>query len=237
MSEQQQPDASSLEGFDPHGALDVEAARIESHLRTLDEEGWSSPSRCEGWTVRDVAGHLAGVEQYHHACFDGRVAEVIEAGIAAGMTGLDDFNQAGVDERADRSASEVVADFVASDVETRRLFRERDGGDMDTAVGAYPARWQAFHVATELATHADDIGAPVTEAEAADRLAWRVAFSRFALTEQRPGAATESVDGGTRVVVDDLDVVVDDDILVAALAGRLGDDVEPDIRNALTAPG
>ena len=30
-------------------------------------------------------------------------------------------------------------------------------------VGAYPARWQAFHLAFELATHADDVGVPVTD--------------------------------------------------------------------------
>jgi hypothetical protein len=179
---EQQPDASWLDGFDPHAALDA------------------------------------------------------EAGLAAGMTSLDDFNQAGVDERADRPASEVVAEFAAADAETRRLFRERDGGLMDSAVGDYPARWQAFHVATELATHADDVGAPVADVEAADRLAWRVAFSRFALTEQRPDVVAEAVDGGTRVVVGDIDVVVDDNTLVAALAGRLGDDVEPDVRAALTAP-
>jgi hypothetical protein len=27
---------------------------------------------------------------------------------------------------------------------------------VDTSVGDYPCRWQAFHVAAELATHADD---------------------------------------------------------------------------------
>ena len=125
------------------------------------------------------------------------------------MTSLDDFNHAGVFERAGRPPADVVAEFAAGDAETRRRLRERDGGEMDSSVGPYPVRWQAFHIATELATHADDIGVPVPEDEAADRLAWRTAFSRFALSERRPGAVIEAAPGGTRVQVDDLDVVVD----------------------------
>jgi uncharacterized protein (TIGR03083 family) len=237
MSEQPPPDASHLEGFDPHDALDAEAARLEAHLMTLDDDGWAAPSRCSAWSVRDVVGHLAAVEQYHEACFDGRVVAMIEEFLAAGMTSLDEFNQAGVDERADSATAEVVAEFVAADAETRRRFRERDGGDMDTAAGAYPVRWQAFHIATELATHADDVGVPVAADEAADRLAWRLAFSRFALTERRPGAVVERAADGTRVVVDGIDVVVDDETLVAALADRLGDEADPEVRAALSAPG
>src|SRR5208283_5425490 len=42
-------------------------------------------------------------------------------------------------------------------------------------------RWQAVHVAAELATHADDIGVPVTHDERTERTAWRARYSRFAL--------------------------------------------------------
>ena len=99
---------------------------------------------------------------------------------------------------------------------------------MDSSVGAYPVRWQAFHVASELATHADDIGIPVAADEAADRLAWRVAFSRFALTERRPGVVVDPDPAGTRVVADEGEVVVDDETFVAGLADRLDDDVDPE---------
>lgn len=30
-------------------------------LRSLDAESWTAPSRCAGWEVRDVAGHVAGL--------------------------------------------------------------------------------------------------------------------------------------------------------------------------------
>jgi len=226
-----------LEGLDPYDAQDVEAARIAEHLATLDDAGWAAPSRCGGWTVRDVVAHLAGTEQYHQACFEGGVAAMIEQGLAAGMTSLDDFNQAGVDERADRPTADVVAEFLAADAETRRLFRERDGGQMDSSIGDYPVRWQAFHIADELATHADDIGAPVASGEVGDRRAWRAAFSRFSLSEKRPEATIEVVVDGTRVVVDGTEVVVDDATLVEGVARRLGADADPDVVSALSAPG
>ena len=88
MPEEPTPDPSHLDGFDPYDALDAEAARLEAHLGTLDEDGWAAPSRCSGWTVRDVVAHLAATERYHAACFDGRVATIIEEGMAAGLTSL-----------------------------------------------------------------------------------------------------------------------------------------------------
>ncbi len=231
------PDTSHLEGVDAYAALDTEAARLEAWLDGLDDHDpvWSQPSRCEGWSVRDVVAHLAAVEHYHHACLDGAVQQYIADGMAAGHTSLDEFNQAGVDERAETPIREVVAEWAAGDAETRRRLRERDGGDMDSSVGPYPVRWQAFHVATELATHADDMGLPVDAGEVADRLAWRAAFSRFALTEKDPTATVEAAEGGTHVVVGELDAVVDDETLVEGLVDRLGDAVDPDLRGALSA--
>lgn len=237
MSEQAGPDDRHLEGFDPYDVLDGEAARLETYLNGLDDAGWAAPSRCDDWTVGEVAAHLAAVEQYHHACLDGRVKAFVEDAMATGMSTLDEFNQAGVDERAGRPPADVVAEWAAADAVTRRRFREGDGGEIDSMVGPYPLRWQAFHVAAELATHADDIAMPVGADEAADRLAWRVAFSRFALTEKDAGATVEAAPGGgTRVVAGGVDVTVDDETLVAALAERLGDDVDPAVRAAVAEP-
>lgn len=38
----------------------IEYARFIDTLRALDPEDWKRPTDCEGWTVRDLAGHLAG---------------------------------------------------------------------------------------------------------------------------------------------------------------------------------
>lgn len=237
MSDASGPDERHLDGFDPYDALDAEASGLEAWLDGLadDDPVWDQPSRCEGWSVRDVLAHFVAVEDYHHACLDGRVQQYIETGMAAGHTSLDEFNQAGVDAHAGTAPHELAAAWAAADAETRRGFRERDGGEIDSSVGPYPARWQAFHVATELATHADDMGRPVGPEEAADRLAWRAAFSRFALTEKDGDATVEAVEGGTHVVTVGTDVVVDDATLVEGLVGRLPDDADPAVRSALAA--
>lgn len=231
------PDEAHLDGFDPYDALDAEAEALHQWIGGLadDDPVWDQPSRCEGWSVRDVLAHLVAVEDYHHACLDGRVQQYIEEGMAAGFTSLDEFNQAGVDAHAGTPPQELTAAWAAADAETRRGFRERDGGDVDSSVGSYPARWQAFHVATELATHADDMGRPVAPEEAADRLAWRAAFSRFALTEKDGDATVEAVAEGTHVVTRGADVVVDDATLIEGLVGRLPDDADPAVRSALAA--
>ena len=52
------PEDSELDGLDPAELLDQEAARLSSYFRSLPESEWSRPSRCEGWSVRDVLAHL-----------------------------------------------------------------------------------------------------------------------------------------------------------------------------------
>ena len=40
-------------------AVDAQRGRTADLLDTLSPEGWRQPSLCAGWTVRDVAAHLA----------------------------------------------------------------------------------------------------------------------------------------------------------------------------------
>jgi hypothetical protein len=124
-------------------------------------------------------------------------------------------------DRADQTPEELLAAWRVDNAETRRGFRGRGDGLVDTSVGDYPCRWQAFHVAGELAVHADDIVVPVTDAERAERRVWRARFSRFALAEAKPELRIRVEAGHTRVVGSDVDVTVDDDELVEAVAGRL----------------
>ena len=49
---------------DPSVALLRQRRRLAEALATLDDEQWAAPSRCEGWTVRDVIAHLVGANQY-----------------------------------------------------------------------------------------------------------------------------------------------------------------------------
>lgn len=92
---------------------------------------------------------------------------------------------------------------------------------MDTSIGDYPCRWQAFHVAAELATHAGDIGVPAAGGERGKRATWRARYSRFALAEARPDLTIQAA-GARTLVADGSDTVeVDDHELAEAVMGRL----------------
>jgi uncharacterized protein (TIGR03083 family) len=42
------------------GGLKDELAGFDELLRSLSEEDWRAPTRCEGWTVADVTAHVVG---------------------------------------------------------------------------------------------------------------------------------------------------------------------------------
>jgi uncharacterized protein (TIGR03083 family) len=221
-------DDSHLAGIDPYEAMDREAARIEAHLARHpdDDAEWSRASKCEGWSVRDVLAHLVAGEDYHAACLAGGVADFLGAMLARGATDIAAFNAMGIADLADRTPSELLDAWRARNVETRRGFRERDDGVVDTSIGDYPARWQAFHVASELATHADDIFVPEDDGDRVARTAWRAPFSRFALTEAKPDLTIDTpAPGRTRVRGAGVDLDLDDLTFVAAVAGRVDDRV------------
>lgn len=218
-------------GFDPYDILDSEAHRIDTHLSSIpaDDPTWALGSRCVGWTRRDVLAHLVRTEEYHAACLDDALDAFIARGVSLGARSVDEFNEVGLRELDGWGPVALLEEWRRRDADTRRRLRQRDGTDMATSVGPYPVRSQAFHIASELATHADDMSVPVAPGEAGDRLAWRVAFSRAAVVEARPSIRLDVVAGGTRVRTGRtgtgrIDVVVDDVAFVEAVAGRdLGD--------------
>ena len=217
------PDDAELRSLDPFDALDQEAERLDEFFSTLQDTDWGRPTRCDAWSIRDVLAHLLASEAYHHACLDGTVAAFNEQMATSGGTNLEQFNAIGVAKLSDRSPAELLAEWRVANAETRRRFRERDEGVVDTSVGDYPCRWQAFHVASELATHADDIGVAITADEVHERRAWRAAISRFALAETKPEVAVTVEDGRTRIRGRGVDVVVDDEEIVEGVAARLDD--------------
>lgn len=209
-----------LEGLDPFDALDREAELIEAHLTNLTDSEWLRPSRCAGWTTRDVLGHLRASEDYHHACLDSRVSEFIGEMTQRGATDIAAFNELGIAALRETPSDDLVCAWSAANADTRRRFRERGDGDVDTSIGAYPNRLQAFHIAGELATHADDIGVLVPDARRSRRREWRVRFSRFALHESKPDVQVEATASGTRVTGSGLVLELDDDEFIDAVAGR-----------------
>lgn len=217
-------DDSALDGFDPFDVLDREAVRLDAFFSTLLPTEWVRPSRCPGWTTRDMLAHLAAAEAYHHACLAGRVTEYLAELAAQGATDLHSANRVGIGQLADYESKELLSMWRAANLETRQGFRARGDGTVDTSVGDYPCRWQTFHVASELATHADDIWVPVADDEDELRWAWRVAFSRFALTEAKPDVVLVPLgDGQWRVRSEVLKVEVDEHDLMEGVMGRLDD--------------
>lgn len=216
------PDLADLDPFD---LFDAEAGRLDRFFDALDGTGARQPSRCAGWSVRDVLAHLAGEEAYNHACLDGTVEELFarleRAGVAGGLAG---FNEWCVEQRRDRPVAEVLAEWRTANQQTRRRMRER-GRDavLTTAAGPYPVGRQTFHYASELATHADDVGVPAP-AEARDRTGWRAAVGRFVLAEQDRPVRVAPAGEDFEVSVDGVSATLTGPEFVAATVARLPDD-------------
>jgi uncharacterized protein (TIGR03083 family) len=82
-------------------------------LPNLSDDDWSKPTDLPGWSVHDVAAHLAHLE----AVLAGHdTAHTASRG--NGQTPSQDYTQAGVDARADRSPQELI-DELRHGVEAR----------------------------------------------------------------------------------------------------------------------
>jgi hypothetical protein len=171
--------------------------------------------------VRDLLAHLASTEGYHRACLDDTLDAFVKRGLEAGASDLAGFNEWGIRAYDDRTESEILAEWQRDRADTTRRMRARDGGTMTTMVPDYPVRLQAFHTATELATHADDVGVPVAPAEAAARTDWRARFNRFALAEGGRDVEVVARDGRNRVRAAGAEGELSDADFVEAVAGRL----------------
>lgn len=104
----------------------VELDRVLKLLESLSPEEWTRPTACTRWDVRQVVAHMAGsaAALAHWAEFrrqgSGRARRPY---LDAGMSKLDAMNQIQVDDRADRSPEELLAEL--KDVGPRSLERRR----------------------------------------------------------------------------------------------------------------
>jgi len=177
-------DVAPLQDLDPFDIFDAEAARLEAYFTGLSGREWDRPSRCAGWSVRDVLAHLAGEELYNQACLDDDLPGLFARLEREGVTGLAAFNDWCVAVRRDRPVLQVLREWHTKNADTRRRMRER-GADatLPTMAGPYPVGLQTFHYCSEYATHADDVGAPVRAEEEPARTDWRCRVGLFALSE------------------------------------------------------
>lgn len=231
-------DAGVLEGLDPYDLMDAEAARLDAFFAGLDGDEWEEPSACEGWTVRDLLAHLAASEAYNRACMDDAIPALMAEMGAKGVTDLDSFNAVGVAGRADRSPREVLDEWRAECGASREWLRAHRGGEMPTMVGPYPVDWQAFHLANELAIHADDVAVPVGADEAAARNAWLASVARFVVSETGKPVSISAAGDGFAVSCEGAEATLSPAVLVAAVNARLpAGAIDPRLAGALSYLG
>jgi uncharacterized protein (TIGR03083 family) len=233
-------DDSELRDLDPFTLVAAEVHRLEGFFATLGDPQWAEPTRCEGWTRREMVAHLAGNEVYAIACLDGRVRELLREAGAHGVNDIDSWNAWQVEQRAGRPVGEVADEWRTAAREARGRLRDLGwDGRLETRAGAYPAGLQAFHYAAEYAVHADDSGVPVADGERDLRTRWRVRFARFALREQKRPAVVTDEGGMNSVSLGDGQPAADlsDEDLVEAVHGRLDQEtpLEPALKEALRA--
>lgn len=227
-------DTSDVDDLDPFAILDAESERVAAYFRSGPD--WAAATRCEGWRVRELLAHLDFVEVYHTACLDDDLQAFLMKGAEAGATDLASFNDYGVTSRADIPNDELVDTWHGRNREVRKRFRERGrDADMTSSAGPYPVGLMAFHVASEYATHADDMGIEMSPDERSDQLSWRTKVSLFALKELSKPVQVEQTADGFAVVSGDKQTTLSTEDFVEAVCARLPKDhpIDADLRENL----
>ncbi|GLZ79058.1 hypothetical protein Afil01_38650 [Actinorhabdospora filicis] len=179
---------------DAFDRLDRETERVDAFYSSLQPAEWTYPTRCAGWSRKDLLAHLCGLADYARAGLDGTVAEY--ASREGEQVGYEDLNERVVAELRPLTTDALLELWRAKVADTHPDLRARGGeASIDTAVGPYPLGRQVWYFASELAVHADDAGVPVTDEERADREAWRAWFVLDALQEVAPDVAITGDDG------------------------------------------
>lgn len=226
---------SVVKGLDPFDLYDAESERVARFFETADENTWARDTRCEGWRVRELLSHLAGVETYHLACLDDTIQALFEEGGKAGATDMNSFNDWLIRVRADRSRNEVMDEWRTKNEEVRRRMRERGAdGTMSSSVGPYPVDLMAFHIASEYATHADDMDVEIADEQRQSRTDWRTKVSLFALKESEKPVQVERVGESYVVRSDGKEATLSQADLVEAVTARLKT-IDPELQEALRA--
>ena len=138
-------------------------ARFLAALGGLDDDEWLAPSRCAGWSTRDVVSHLVTV--------DGFFAASLQAGASGAPTSfLPGFDPVGmpallVAGMHQKSAAEIRDDFAAGQASFVRTVESFDAGDWsaeaESPLGHVTARLMLAHALWDSWLHERDIFEPL----------------------------------------------------------------------------
>jgi uncharacterized protein (TIGR03083 family) len=159
------PTIVTIEG-DPRNVaapLVRQRARLAEIATTFTDSEWSAPSRCAGWSVRDVIAHLAGINPLY--------VMAAAAGLAGEPTRLmPHFDPAVsplrmVEDIGSLSSTEVLDLFVSSNADLVATVEALDEGGWSTVaespLGAVPIRLLMSHALWDSWVHERDILIPL----------------------------------------------------------------------------
>jgi uncharacterized protein (TIGR03083 family) len=137
--------------------------RLQATLVDVEPDGWSSASRCAGWTVQDVVAHLVGVNTFWQASVQAGLAGAptrVLAGFDPAVTpelmvaSMRELTPGDVLERFAASNDALLAVFDALDDRGWAAVAESPVGHVDVRVVAHHALWDAW-------VHERDIALPL----------------------------------------------------------------------------
>jgi uncharacterized protein (TIGR03083 family) len=137
--------------------------RFEQMLADLSLDEWQARTRCDGWTVQDVAAHLVGVNAFW------------QMSITAGLTGeptrvLNNFDPAStptllIEPMRTLPPADVLGQLVASHDSLLRVLADLDDAGWattcETPAGYVPIRLLAFHALWDCWIHERDVALPL----------------------------------------------------------------------------
>jgi uncharacterized protein (TIGR03083 family) len=148
----------------------AERRALADQLEALTDAQWATPSLCDGWTVHDVAAHLAGVNLI-------KMSEVVVA-LARSRFSFARANRVMVARQAARPSAEIVADL-------RRL---ADGRFAPPGLGSVAPL-------TDILVHGQDIRIPLGLATDRPVQPWRDSLDFLVTKKARRGFVGKALPG------------------------------------------
>ena len=150
-------------GGDQLAPITRQHRRLTAMLNGFDHDAWATQSRCDQWTARDVAAHLASVNSYWTTS--------IQAGLTRQptrmLTGFDPATTppAIVETMTSLTNEEVLAQFVAASETLLDVLAGLDDSDWSTPaespIGHVPIRLVVHHALWDSWIHERDIAIPL----------------------------------------------------------------------------